>query len=129
MDPLSDLGDTSIVNMVRRACKKVFFEPGDTKQQWKGEAATTSFKQGSPVAARYRPPASATGPRFYLVFIQGLRREVILRGRFVALKPAFSQIDAITCSRKAIFLDNPLCPAVGYRRHSILFKCVTNLIG
>jgi hypothetical protein len=38
-DPLPDMGDTSIVNMVRRACKKAFFEPGDTRQQWKGEAA------------------------------------------------------------------------------------------
>ncbi len=33
------MGDTSIVNMVRKACKKAFFEPGDTRQQWKGEAA------------------------------------------------------------------------------------------
>jgi hypothetical protein len=34
-------GDTSIVNMVRRAGKKVLFEPGDTRQQWKGEAAAS----------------------------------------------------------------------------------------
>jgi hypothetical protein len=34
-------GDTSIVNMVRRASKKVLFEPGDTGQQWKGEAAAS----------------------------------------------------------------------------------------
>jgi hypothetical protein len=34
-------GDTSIVNMVRRARKKVLFEPGDTRQQWKGEAAAS----------------------------------------------------------------------------------------
>jgi hypothetical protein len=31
--------DTSIVNMVRRARKKVLLEPGDTRQPWKGEAA------------------------------------------------------------------------------------------
>jgi hypothetical protein len=34
-------GDTSIVNMVRGACKKALFEPGDTRQQWKGEAAAS----------------------------------------------------------------------------------------
>jgi hypothetical protein len=36
-----NFGDTSIVNMVRKASKKVFFEPGDTGQQWKGEAAAS----------------------------------------------------------------------------------------
>jgi hypothetical protein len=30
--PIRLFGDTSIVNMVRRACKKAFFEPGDTRQ-------------------------------------------------------------------------------------------------
>ncbi len=40
-DPVRVIGDTSIVNMVRRACKKVLFEPGDTRQQWKGEAAAS----------------------------------------------------------------------------------------
>ena len=33
--------ETQVVNMVRRARKKVLFEPGDTKQQWKGEAAAS----------------------------------------------------------------------------------------
>ena len=78
------MGETSIVNMVQRASKKVLLEPGDTRQQWKGEAATSFVSLGSPVAARYRPPASATGPLHYLVLIQGLRRDVILRGRFLA---------------------------------------------
>ena len=36
-----NFGDTSIVNMVRKASKKVFFEPGDTGQQWYGEAAAS----------------------------------------------------------------------------------------
>jgi allophanate hydrolase subunit 1 len=35
------MGETSIVNMVQRASKKVLLEPGDTRQQWKGEAATS----------------------------------------------------------------------------------------
>jgi hypothetical protein len=35
------IGDTPIVNMVRRTGKKVLFEPGDTRQQWKGEAAAS----------------------------------------------------------------------------------------
>jgi hypothetical protein len=36
-----NFGDTSNVNMVRGACKKALFEPGDTRQQWKGEAAAS----------------------------------------------------------------------------------------
>ena len=35
------LRETQFVNMVRRTRKKVLFEPGDTKQQWKGEAAAS----------------------------------------------------------------------------------------
>ena len=35
------MGDTSIVNKVRGAGTKALFEPGDTRQQWKGEAATS----------------------------------------------------------------------------------------
>ena len=40
-DQAPRLGDTPLVNMVRRASKKVLFEPGDTRQQWKGEAAAS----------------------------------------------------------------------------------------
>jgi hypothetical protein len=40
-DRISNLGETPVVNMVRRARKKAFFEPGDTRQQWKGEAAAS----------------------------------------------------------------------------------------
>jgi hypothetical protein len=36
-----NFGDTYSVNMVRRARKKAFLEPGDTGQQWKGEAAAS----------------------------------------------------------------------------------------
>jgi hypothetical protein len=43
-DRYSGIGDTSIVNKVQRASTKVLLEPGDTRQQWKGEAATISFK-------------------------------------------------------------------------------------
>jgi len=38
-DRFSNIGETPVVNMVRRARKKVLFEPGDTRRQWKGEAA------------------------------------------------------------------------------------------
>ena len=41
MDPQSNKVDTSIVNMVRGVSKKTLFEPGDTGQQWKGEAAAS----------------------------------------------------------------------------------------
>ncbi len=40
-DPVLFFGETAIVNMVRRARKKALFEPGDTRQQWKGEAAAS----------------------------------------------------------------------------------------
>ena len=40
-DRVRHIGETPVVNMVRRARKKVLFEPGDTRQQWKGEAAAS----------------------------------------------------------------------------------------
>src|SRR5512146_812091 len=49
----------------------------------KGKPRLASFVQGSPVAARYRPPASATGPRYYLVSYKRLRSDGFLRGRFI----------------------------------------------
>src|SRR5689334_15563972 len=42
-DRPTNLGDTPIVNMVRRAVRDALLEPGDTRQQWKGEAAATSL--------------------------------------------------------------------------------------
>jgi hypothetical protein len=50
----------------------------------KGKPQLTSFVQGPPVAACYRPPAPATGPRLYLVSNKRPRRKRILRGRFLA---------------------------------------------
>jgi hypothetical protein len=35
------IGETHLVNMVRKTRKKVLFEPGDTRQLWKGEAAAS----------------------------------------------------------------------------------------
>jgi hypothetical protein len=35
------LRETSIVSKVWRASKKALFEPADTRQQWKGEAAAS----------------------------------------------------------------------------------------
>jgi hypothetical protein len=51
----------------------------------KGKPRLASFVQGSPVAARYRPPASATGTRYYLVIVicKRLRGDDFLRGRFL----------------------------------------------
>ncbi|MGA8043391.1 MAG: hypothetical protein WCA37_11350 [Terracidiphilus sp.] len=40
-DPMTEMRETEFVNMVRGTRKKVLFEPGDTKQQWKGEAAAS----------------------------------------------------------------------------------------
>lgn len=52
------LGDTSVVNMVQRASKKVHLEPGDTKWQWKGEAAAAFVCIGI-TSSRALPTSSA----------------------------------------------------------------------
>jgi len=44
--PRGQVVETPIVNMVRRARKKALFEPGDTRQQWKGEAAASFVSTG-----------------------------------------------------------------------------------
>jgi hypothetical protein len=35
------MGDTPFVNMVQRVDTYTLFEPGDTEQMWKGEAAAS----------------------------------------------------------------------------------------
>jgi len=52
------MGDTPFVNMVRRAHKYAFLEPGDTRQQWKGEAAA-SFVCAGITSGRVLPTSSA----------------------------------------------------------------------
>jgi hypothetical protein len=49
--------ETSSVNMVRRARQKSLFEPGDTRQQWKGEAAA-SFVCAGITSSRSLPTSS-----------------------------------------------------------------------
>jgi hypothetical protein len=49
--------DTSVVNMVQRVSKKTFLEPGDTRQQWKGEAAA-SFVSAGITSSRMLPTSS-----------------------------------------------------------------------
>jgi adenylosuccinate lyase len=53
-----ELGDTPVVNMVREARNKVSLEPGDTRQQWKGEAAA-SFVHTGITSSRVLPTSSA----------------------------------------------------------------------
>jgi hypothetical protein len=57
-DPYLDLGETSIVNMVQRVSKKALLEPDDTRQQWKGEAATRFVLVG--IASSRVLPTSST---------------------------------------------------------------------
>ena len=57
-DPQSLMGETSFVNMVQRACTKVLLEPGDTRQQWKGEAAA-SFVYAGITSSCVLPTSSA----------------------------------------------------------------------
>lgn len=61
------MGETRHVIQVRSASTKVLLEPNDTRQQWKGESAARFVYEGLPVAARYRPPAAATGSPFLLL--------------------------------------------------------------
>jgi len=51
------MGDTSVVNMVRRVRQKALLEPGDTRQQWKGEAAA-SFVCAGITSSRALPTSS-----------------------------------------------------------------------
>ena len=52
------MGDTPVVNMVRKARKKALLEPGDTKRLWKGEAAA-SFVSTGITSSRALPTSSA----------------------------------------------------------------------
>ena len=72
-------GDTRIVNMVRRRVRKSSLSRETRGSSGKGKPRLASFSKGSPVAARYRPPAPAAGPRSYLVKCKRPRRDVILR--------------------------------------------------
>jgi hypothetical protein len=54
----SQIGETPVVNMVRKASKKALFEPGDTRQQWKGEAAASFVCEGI-TSSRALPTSSA----------------------------------------------------------------------
>ena len=48
------IGETALVNLVQRASINAFLEPGDTRQQWKGEAAA-SFSAG--ITSSRTPPS------------------------------------------------------------------------
>ena len=56
---VAHIGETPVVNMVRRAGKKVLFEPGDTRQLWKGEAAASLVCIG--IASSRSLPTSSAG--------------------------------------------------------------------
>ena len=58
-EQVARIGETPFVNMVRRTGKKVLFEPGDTGQQWKGEAAACFVNTG--IASSRTLPTSSVG--------------------------------------------------------------------
>src|ERR1700728_2064978 len=68
--------DTHVVNMVRKASKKAFLEPGDTKWQRKGEAAVNFVCIGI-ASGRALPTSRADHwyPLGYLVTYKRLRGE------------------------------------------------------
>jgi hypothetical protein len=41
--------------------KEIFLSRGDTRRQWKGEAAASFVYKGMSAVGRYRPPAPAAG--------------------------------------------------------------------
>jgi hypothetical protein len=77
------MGETSIVNMVQRASKKVLLEPGDTRQQWKGEAAT-SFVCAGITSSRMLPTSSVDYWSPFIIlfcyFITGASEETLSFG-------------------------------------------------
>jgi hypothetical protein len=69
--------------MVRRTRKRFSLSRATRSSSGKGKPRLASFHKGSPVAARYRPPASATGPALILVLHhRRLRSEDLLRRCF-----------------------------------------------
>jgi hypothetical protein len=78
-----DIGDTPVVNMVRRMSKKILLEPGDTRQLWKGEAAASLVCTGI-TSSRVLPTSSAGywSPSLTCAKYKRLRRDDLLRGRF-----------------------------------------------
>src|ERR1039457_5449040 len=80
------LRETRFVNMVRRVSKKTLLEPGDTRQQWKGEAAASLVCTG--ITSSCALPTSSAGywSPSSLVNYKRLQREEILWGRFFCLK-------------------------------------------
>jgi|SRR5450631_2063795 hypothetical protein len=93
------MGDTSVVNMVQRVSKKTLLEPGDTRQQWKGEAAASFVSAG--IASSRMLPTSSVGywpPYLSCSYnsYKSLRRDVFLRGHFLARNPVRSQFEDLT---------------------------------
>jgi hypothetical protein len=76
------MGETSIVNMVQRASKKVLLEPGDTELQWKGEAAA-SFVCAGITSSRVLPTSSADyWSPFIILFSYKASEETLSFGGF-----------------------------------------------
>jgi hypothetical protein len=53
------MGETPFVNMVQRSSKQALLEPGDTGQQWKGEAAASFVNTG--ITSSRALPTSSVG--------------------------------------------------------------------
>ena len=79
--------------MVRLASTKAIFEPVVTGQQWKGKPRLASFVQGSPVAACYRPPASATGTHYLGSITSASEATFSFGGDYFAQKQLSKQCD------------------------------------
>ena len=96
-----EMRDTPLVNMVRGRARKPSQSRETRGSSGKGKPLPASLIQGSPVAARYRPPAAATGSHIYLVQCKRLRGEAFLRGCIFVRKFELKSI-GLNCSLTAM---------------------------
>ena len=88
----SQLGDTPVVNMVRVASNKVSLEPGDTRQQWKGEAAASFVHIG--ITSSRALPTSSVGywsPILYLFSYKASEETLSFGGIFLPGLPLIEE--------------------------------------
>jgi hypothetical protein len=97
-DRPSRMRETPFVNMVRRVCKKTLLEPGDTRQQWKGEAAA-SFVCTGITSSRALPTSSAGywSPSYLVIATSASREKRSFGGEFLCRNQSSHSISDTQC--------------------------------
>ena len=111
-EPPGVMRDTQVVNMVRRTRKRFSLSRATRSSSGKGKPRLASFHKGSPVAARYRPPASATGPAFILVSTTGASEaKTSFGGVFLfASEPGISRVQTLAGNELLRYSVPLACP-------------------